>query len=44
MQIVAVAQLKGIQSRQRAAYHFKKHYSRLAKRLGINDLVEKGFL
>jgi len=36
MQVVAIAQLKKLQSRQRAAWHFRKHYDRLAKRLDIN--------
>lgn len=39
MQVVSVAQLKTVQSRQRAAWHYKKHYDRLVKRLGIS--VEK---
>lgn len=36
MQIVAAAQLKQIQGRQRSALHFRQHYDRMAKRLKIN--------
>jgi F-type H+-transporting ATPase subunit gamma len=36
MQIVAVAQLKLMQARQRASTHYKRHYDRLAKRLNIS--------
>ena len=35
MQVVAVAQLKLMQERQRAAMHYKRHYDRLAKRLNV---------
>jgi F-type H+-transporting ATPase subunit gamma len=36
MQVVAVAQLKLMQARQRAAMHYKRHYDRLAKRLNVS--------
>ncbi|MBU1026369.1 MAG: F0F1 ATP synthase subunit gamma [Candidatus Margulisbacteria bacterium] len=35
MQIIAVTQLKQVQSRQKAAQHYKKHYDRMARRLNI---------
>lgn len=43
MQVVAAAQLKTIQLKQRAAWHYKKHYDRMAKRLDLNvqPLVNK---
>jgi len=37
MQVVAVAELKRLQSRQKAAGHFKKHYDRLARRLKVKS-------
>ncbi|MFH1542570.1 MAG: FoF1 ATP synthase subunit gamma [bacterium] len=36
MQIVAVAELKKIQSRQKAAEHYSRHYRRLVARLGAD--------
>jgi F-type H+-transporting ATPase subunit gamma len=35
MQVVAVAQLKKVQARQRAAAHYRKAYDRMVKKLGI---------
>jgi F-type H+-transporting ATPase subunit gamma len=35
MQVMAVAELKEVQMRQRAAAHYRKHYDRLAKRLNV---------